>query len=107
MTGVQTCALPISFTARAVARAVDHLPEAPKRWLVTGGGRHNPTLMARLSEALAVPVEPVETVGWDGDALEAQAFAYLALRSLLSLPLTLPSTTGAPRPLSGGVLHRA
>ena len=113
--GLFTAGLPVpdgaatltAFTARAVARAVDHLPEAPKRWLVTGGGRHNPTLMARLSEALAVPVEPVKTVGWDGDALEAQAFAYLALRSLLGLPLTLPSTTGAPRPLSGGVLHRA
>ncbi len=96
-----------AFTARAVARAVDHLPAPPKRWLVAGGGRRNPTLMALIGEALAVPVEPVERVGWDGDALEAQAFAYLAVRSLLGLPLTLPATTGAPRPLTGGVLHRA
>ena len=96
-----------AFSAAAVARALDHLPAPPRRWLVTGGGRHNPALMAALAERLEAPVAPVEAVGWDGDALEAQAFAYLALRSLLGLPLTLPSTTGAPRPLSGGVLHRA
>ncbi len=95
-----------AFTVRAVALAVDHLPQPPKRWLVTGGGRRNPTMMASLGEALAVTVEPVERVGWDGDALEAQAFAYLAVRSRLDLPLTLPTTTGAPRPLTGGVLHR-
>jgi anhydro-N-acetylmuramic acid kinase len=71
-----------AFTAASVAAALAHLPAPPRRWLVTGGGRHNPTLMAALAERLAVPVEPVEAVGWDGDALEAQAFAYLALRSL-------------------------
>ena len=96
-----------AFTVRAVARAVDHLPTPPKRWLVSGGGRHNSTMMASLAEVLAVAVEPVETVGWDGDALEAQAFAYLAVRSLRDLPLTLPGTTGAPRPITGGVLHRS
>ncbi|MFN4091138.1 MAG: anhydro-N-acetylmuramic acid kinase, partial [Alphaproteobacteria bacterium] len=56
---------------------------------------------------LAVPVEPVEAVGWDGDAIEAQAFAFLAVRSLRGLPLSLPSTTGVPAPTTGGVLHRA
>ena len=96
-----------AFTAHAVARAVNHLPMPPERWLVTGGGRHNPTLMGYLSEALGVSVEPVEAVGWDGDALEAQAFAYLALRSRRGLPLTLPSTTGVPRPLTGGIYHPA
>ena len=96
-----------AFTAHAVARAVVHLPTPPKRWLVTGGGRHNPTMMAYLGEALRVSVEPVEAVGWDGDAMEAQAFAYLAVRSRRGLPLTLPSTTGVPRPLTGGVLHPA
>ena len=95
-----------AFSAHAVARALTHLPAPPVRWLVTGGGRRNPTLMAHLGDVLAVPVEPVETVGWDGDALEAQAFAYLAVRSRLGLPLTLPETTGVPRPLTGGVLHR-
>jgi anhydro-N-acetylmuramic acid kinase len=89
-------------TAAAVARARAHLPAPPRRWLVTGGGRHNPTLMAALAEELACPVDPVEAVGWDGDALEAQAFAYLAVRSLRGRPLSFPGTTGVPAPLSGG-----
>jgi len=96
-----------AFTAQAVAHACPLLPAAPLRWLVTGGGRHNPALMAMLGEALAAPVEPVEKVGWDGDALEAQAFAHLAVRSLYGLPLSLPGTTGVPRPMPGGVHHRA
>ena len=96
-----------AFTAHAVARAVPHLSTPPKRWLVTGGGRQNPTMMGYLREALRVSVEPVEAVGWDGDAMEAQAFAYLAVRSRRGLPLTLPTTTGVPRPLTGGVLHPA
>jgi anhydro-N-acetylmuramic acid kinase len=96
-----------AFTAEAVARAAAHLPEPPKRWLVTGGGRRNPAMMAMLAERLAVPVEPVEAVGWQGDALEAQAFAYLAVRSVLGLPLSLPATTGVPRPMTGGRLFRA
>ena len=87
-----------------VARALQ-LPR-PRRWLVTGGGRHNATLMNGLRQALGVPVDPVEAVGWDGDALEAQAFAFLAVRSLDGLPLSLPTTTGVPRPMTGGVLHR-
>lgn len=95
-----------AFTTASVEAALQHLPAPPRRWLVTGGGRHNPVLMARLGAALGVPVEPVEAVGWDGDALEAQAFAYLAVRSLLGAPLSLPSTTGVPRALSGGVLFQ-
>jgi anhydro-N-acetylmuramic acid kinase len=96
-----------AFTAEAVARAAAHLPEPPRRWLVTGGGRRNPAMMAMLAERLAVPVEPVEAVGWQGDALEAQAFAYLAVRGALGLPLSLPATTGVPRPMTGGRLFRA
>ncbi len=96
-----------AFTAAAVARVVPQLPEAPGRWLVTGGGRHNPTLMAMLAKELAVPVEPVEAVGWDGDALEAQAFAYLAVRSRLGLPLSLPGTTGVTQATTGGVFTPA
>src|SRR5690606_28398229 len=96
-----------AFTASSVARALPHLPAAPARWLVTGGGRHNPVLMRMLAAELAVPVEPVEAVGWDGDAMEAQAFAFLAVRSRRGLPLSLPSTTGVPVPTCGGVLHRA
>jgi anhydro-N-acetylmuramic acid kinase len=96
-----------AFTAQAVALALAHMPAAPQGWLVTGGGRRNPALMAALREALKVAVRPVEEVGWNGDALEAQAFAYLAVRSLAGLPLSYTGTTGVPRPTSGGVLHRA
>ena len=92
------------FTARTVADAAVHLPEPPRRWLVTGGGRHNPTLMAALRRLLG-NVEPVETVGWRGDAIEAEAFAFLAVRSLRGLPLSLPSTTGVKRAVTGGRLH--
>lgn len=96
-----------AFTAAAVAAVVPQLPVAPGRWLVTGGGRHNPALMGQLGQRLAVPVEPVEAVGWDGDALEAQAFAYLAVRSRLGLPLSLPGTTGVKQATSGGVCTAA
>ncbi len=92
----------VAFTAAAAASA--RLPEAPRRWLVTGGGRLNPTIMAALQARLGVPVEPVEAVGWNGDALEAQCFGLLAVRVLRGLPLSFPGTTGAPRPLPGGRL---
>ncbi|MEQ9815244.1 MAG: anhydro-N-acetylmuramic acid kinase [Azospirillaceae bacterium] len=91
-----------AFTIESVARAVAHLPSTPLRWLVTGGGRHNATLMGGLAERLGVPVAPVEAVGWDGDALEAQMVAFLAVRSLRRLPLSIPSTTGVPEPMTGG-----
>jgi anhydro-N-acetylmuramic acid kinase len=91
-----------AFTAAAVARALEHLPAAPVRWIVSGGGRHNPALMRMLSDRLAAPVEPVEAIGWDGDLVEAQAFAYLAVRSLGGMPISWPGTTGAPAPLCGG-----
>lgn len=94
-----------AFTAKAVARALDHMPIPPARWLVTGGGRHNGTLMAMLADLLTVPVDPVEAVGWDGDALEAQAFAFLAVRSLAGLPLSVPATTGCREAETGGTLH--
>jgi len=97
----------VAFTAGAAARAAERFPAPPLRWLVAGGGRRNPALMAALAERLMQPVAAVEAVGWDGDALEAQAFAYLAVRSLAGLPLSLPSTTGARRPTTGGRLHRA
>jgi anhydro-N-acetylmuramic acid kinase len=91
-----------AFTIEATAAALGHVPKAPGRWLVTGGGRHNQSIMQGLRERLAVPVEPVETVNWNGDLLEAQCFAYLAVRSRLGLPLSLPTTTGVPVPLPGG-----
>ncbi len=95
-----------AFTVAGIAAARAHLPAAPLRWLVTGGGRHNRALMDGLVAALEVPVDPVEAVGWQGDALEAQAFAFLAQRSRRGLPLSLPSTTGVVAPMPGGVLHR-
>lgn len=95
-----------AFTVESVAVASRWFPDPVKRWLVCGGGRHNPTVMQRLQARLGVPVEAVEAVGWDGDALEAQAFAFLAVRSLRGLPVTYPGTTGAPQPLTGGRLAR-
>jgi anhydro-N-acetylmuramic acid kinase len=93
------------FTAASVARAVPHLPAPPQRWLVAGGGRRNPAMMMALRARLGVPVDPVEAVGWNGDALEAEAFAFLAVRSRRGLPLSLPSTTGVPTPMTGGRLN--
>ena len=93
-----------AFTARAVALA--RLPEPPRRWLVCGGGRHNPAIMRALREALPAPVDPVDAVGWNGDALEAQCFGLLAARVLRGLPITFPGTTGARQPLPGGRLVR-
>jgi anhydro-N-acetylmuramic acid kinase len=96
-----------AFTIEATARALEHVPSLPVRWLVCGGGRLNGHFMARLRARLGVPVEPVETLGWNGDFLEAECFAYLAVRSLRGLPLSLPTTTGAPEPMTGGELARA
>lgn len=96
----------VAFTCEAAARAGALLPSPPLRWLVTGGGRHNPAIMEGLRFRLGVPVDPVEAVGWQGDAVEAQAFAYLAVRSLDGLPLTFPTTTGVPAPATGGRLFR-
>ena len=96
-----------AITAAAIARALKHFPAPARRVLVTGGGRHNPVLMQMLATRLGLPVAPVEAVGWEGDAIEAQAFAYLALRARAGLPLSFPGTTGVPAPLTGGVLFRA
>ena len=89
-----------AFTARAVAAAP--LPEPPVRWLVCGGGRHNAAIMRALQAVLPAPVEPVEAVGWNGDALEAQCFGFLAARAEAGLPITFPATTGVRAPLPGG-----
>ena len=99
-----------AFTVEAVARARDFLPQdmvQSVRWFVCGGGRHNDFLMESLRARLDADVMPVEVLGWNGDALEAEGFAYLAVRSLLGEPLSLPATTGVPAPQTGGVLFRA
>ena len=94
-----------ALTAASVARVLPHLPRAPATWIVAGGGARNPTLMAMLAQHLApAKVESAHAAGWSVDSLEAQAFAYLAVRSLRGLPISFPGTTGAPRPLTGGVL---
>src|SRR4029077_7999960 len=95
------------LTAATVARVIAVLPCAPKSWIVAGGGVRNPTLMRMLAKKLRpATVETADQVGWSADALEAQAFAFLAVRSLKGMPLTFPTTTGAPRPMTGGVLAK-
>jgi anhydro-N-acetylmuramic acid kinase len=90
-----------AFTAETVRLALAHVP-ALARLLVTGGGRHNPVLMAEIARRCGVPAEPVEALGWNGDALEAEAFAWLAVRVLDGTPLSWPETTGVPTPTPGG-----
>lgn len=96
-----------AFTVQAILAAIDHMPEKPAQWLVAGGGRLNPAIMEMLQAHLDAPVDNVDTLGWNGDAFEAQAFAWLGVRSLLGLPLSLPTTTGVSSPMTGGVLHKA
>lgn len=90
------------FAAKAVALGVAACEPSPHAVICCGGGRHNPTLMARLRETVEVPVMTAEEVGWRGDAIEAEAFAYLAARTRLGLPISFPGTTGVPAPMSGG-----
>ncbi len=93
------------FTVESVALAERLLQKKPAKWVVTGGGRHNSYLMKRLSDCLKGTVSQTESVGWNGDTLEAEGFAYLAVRSLRGLPLSYPKTTGVPAPQTGGTLH--
>lgn len=96
----------VAFTVESVARALEHLPEPPKQWIVVGGGRRNPVLMGELARRLGVRVIAAEEAGWRGDTLEAEAFAYLAVRNLKGLPLSVPTTTGVSKPMTGGTLHK-
>jgi anhydro-N-acetylmuramic acid kinase len=96
-----------AFSAAAIARAREHFPDPATTWVVCGGGRHNPRLMAELRARVNAPVLAAEDAGWRGDFIEAEAFAYLAVRSVRGLPLSLPTTTGVRQPMSGGRLHRA
>lgn len=94
------------FSAEGIIRSVEHMKEPPKAWYACGGGRHNKALMAYLNERLGGTVKTVDDLGWNGDATEAECFGYLAVRSLLGLPISLPSTTAVYEPLTGGTLHR-
>jgi anhydro-N-acetylmuramic acid kinase len=94
-----------ALTAATVARIVPHLPQRPASVIVAGGGARNRTVMTMLADALKpAVVETATAAGWSADALEAQAFAYLAVRSLRGLPITYPGTTGVPRPMTGGIV---
>ncbi|MEL6858086.1 MAG: anhydro-N-acetylmuramic acid kinase [Pseudomonadota bacterium] len=91
-----------AFTAHAVSAGLNQLPIMPERLIACGGGRHNPTLMRMLADVVPCQVLSAEQVGWRGDSIEAEAFAYLAARTLRGLPISWPKTTGAPSPLTGG-----
>ena len=93
-----------AFTTAAVGKALDLLPRRPGRLVVCGGGRHNPAIMAMLKSRAGVEAVPAEAVGWRGDAIEAECFAFLAVRVLRGLPISFPTTTGVPQPMTGGRL---
>lgn len=96
-----------ALSAEAIFAAARHLPERPKLWLLCGGGRKNPHIisdLAELARADGAEVIDAEQAGLDGDAMEAEAWAYLAVRARRGLPLTFPTTTGCRMPVSGGVL---
>lgn len=93
-----------AFTALSATRTIRQIGRVPDRVIVCGGGRRNPTIMTMLSLELGCPVIPSESVGWDSDAIEAQAFAYLAVRVLNGWPNSFPLTTGVPNPVVGGVI---
>jgi len=96
-----------ALTAASIARIATHLPRTPKSWIVAGGGANNPAMLKMLADHVApATVERAADLGWQGDAIEAQAFGFLAVRSLRGLPLTFPTTTGVPKPLTGGVLAK-
>ncbi|MEJ6478937.1 MAG: anhydro-N-acetylmuramic acid kinase, partial [Octadecabacter sp.] len=95
-----------AMAASAVMRAMEHCPPPPSAVLVCGGGRKNPTMMAMLRAGLDCPVRAVEDVGLDGDMIEAQAFAYLAVRVAKGLPTSCASTTGVRAAVGGGTLSR-
>ena len=91
-----------AFAAQAVALGVARCSEQPKEIVVCGGGRHNPVLLAAIRERVGVPVSTAENKGWRGDSIEAEAFAFLAARCRLSLPISFPGTTGVSAPMTGG-----
>jgi anhydro-N-acetylmuramic acid kinase len=96
-----------AFTVAAIAKIVPLLPKRPKSWVVAGGGARNHTMMRMLRERLQPAiVEAGDALGWSTDAIEAQAFGFLAARGLKGLPLSYPATTGVPLPMTGGIVAR-
>ena len=92
----------VGFIAATVKKAQSTFPQQPANWVLSGGGCHNGALVDALKGALTGEVKTADEIGWSGDAMEAQAFAYLALRSIAGLPITFPRTTGVAAPLGGG-----
>lgn len=92
-----------AITAETIARSQAHMPETPRLWIIAGGGRRNSTLMRMLSERVEGKVVGAEAAGFDGDSIEAEAWAFLAVCSLRGLPITFPGTTGVNGPACGGV----
>jgi anhydro-N-acetylmuramic acid kinase len=96
-----------AFTAAAIARIVPLLPKRPRSWIVAGGGARNLTMLRMLRERLSPAiVEAGDALGWSTDAIEAQAFGFLAARGLKGLPLSYPATTGVSMPMTGGLVAR-
>ena len=95
-----------AFAAQTVALGIDACSVAPRRLVVCGGGRHNPVLMAAITDRLSIPVQSAEAVGWRGDSIEAEAFAYLAARTAHGLPISFPTTTGVREAMAGGAIVR-
>ncbi len=93
-----------AFTTLAAVYTLNDMREKPRSVIVCGGGRHNKAMMWMLREHLEATVKTAEEVGWNSDAIEAQAFAYLAVRAKWKLPISYPMTTGVPKPMTGGVL---
>jgi len=96
----------VELTARSIASAANWFPDTPQDWIICGGGRRNRFLMQHIAAHVQGIVTPAEAHHLNGDCLEAEAFAYLAVRSLKGLPITFPTTTGVERPLTGGVLNK-
>ena len=92
------------FTSTCLVLAQRYFPQPAKMWIVTGGGRHNPVMMKHLKAAMPdMEIVSTEAACWNGDALEAEGFAYLAVRSANGLPLSLPQTTGCREAVTGGI----
>jgi anhydro-N-acetylmuramic acid kinase len=94
----------VQAVVQSVTLACASCPTMPAHVFVTGGGRHNKSIMSALAKALPCKVAPVEAVGLDGDMLEAQAFAFLAVRTARGLPISAPQTTGVGHPMVGGIV---
>lgn len=106
------CATLEAFTAETIVNSTQFLSDQlPKRWILAGGGWHNPVIRRELETRLKkksgeeIIIQTADEAGWNSSALEAQIFAYLAVRSLQNLPISLPNITGVPMPLSGGNIH--